>query len=443
MKVSLARRTVVPLAILAIVGIALTGCSSGSSGAGNVGTADGIVTITGPITDTDAALLEKSWASWSAANHIKIEYTGSKDFEEQVGGAAQQGNASDLAIFAQPGLIGDLATRGYLQKLPTSVESNVKSNFPAAWGKYTTFKGANYASPLLANINGWVFYSPTQLRSWGLSVPKTWSDLYLLTQNIQAKTGSPVWCDGFSANAASGAAGTDWIEDLVLRKDGPKVYDQWVSHKIPFSDPRIKLAFDEASEILQDKNYINAGIGGVKSVNTATTADVATAMLSGKCALAHEDSSFVGALAAADTTGGTKSNVSPNGDFWAFPLPPFSDTSIPITGGGDFVAAFSNDADTIKVQKYLSSTAWAESRVKLGGVISPDPQVPLDDAGSPLLQLSAATLQDQRTVFRFDASDLMPSVVGSGAFLTGMVNWVDGTPTPKVLASIDAAWPSN
>ena len=63
------------------------------------------------------------------------------------------------------------------------------------------------------------------------------------------------------------------------------------------------------------------------SVNTATTADVATAMLSGKCALAHEDSTFVGALAAADTTGGSKSNVSPNGDYWAFPLPPFSDTS--------------------------------------------------------------------------------------------------------------------
>jgi len=443
LKVTSVRRVGVPLAMLAILGAALTGCSSGSAGAGKVGTADGVVTITGPITDKDATLLEQSWSSWEKANNITIKYTGSKDFEEQIGGSAQQGNASDLAIFAQPGLIGDLASRGYLQKLPSTVEKNVKSNFPAAWGKYTTFSGSNYAAPLLANINGWVFYSPTQLRDWGLSVPKTWSDLYLLTQNIQSKVSGPVWCDGFSANAASGAGGTDWIEDLVLRQDGAKVYDQWVSHKIPFDDPRIKRAFNDAAEILQDKNYTNAGIGGVKSVNTATTTDVANAMLDGKCALTHQDSTFVGALANADTTGGSKSNVSPNGDFWAFPLPPFTDTSIPITGGGDFVAAFSNDADTIKVQKYLSSTAWAESRVKLGGVISPDPQVPLDDAGSPLLQLSAATLQDQRTVFRFDASDLMPSVVGSGAFLTGVVNWVNGQPTDKVLASIDAAWPSN
>jgi alpha-glucoside transport system substrate-binding protein len=163
-------------------------------------------------------------------------------------------------------------------------------------------------------------------------------------------------------------------------------------------------------------------------------------MESGKCAMTHQPSSFVGDLTTAD---GTQSTVEPNGDFWAFPLPPFSDTSIPITGGGDFVAAFSNDSDTVKVQQYLSSTAWAKKRVALGGVISPDPQVPAGLATSPLLQLSAQVLRDQRTVFRFDASDLMPSVVGSGSFWTGMVNWINGAKTPAVLSSIDAAWPSN
>ena len=432
------------MAALAVVGVALTGCSSGSGGpSGTVGKADGVVTIAGPITDTDATLLEQSWSGWEKANHITIKYTGSKDFEEQIGGAAQQGNPPDLAIFAQPGLVNDLASRGYLQKLPATVNTNVRKNFPAAWAGYTTSKGSNYAAPLLASINGWVFYSPKQFSEWGVSVPKTWSDLYLLTQAIQSKTGSAPWCEGFSANAASGATGTNWIEDLVLRQDGPGVYDQWVSHKIPFSDPRIKRAFDDAAEILQDKNYVNGGLGGINTVDTATTADVAGALLSGKCALTHQDSSFVGALAAADTTGGTESSVSPSGSFWAFPLPPFTDTSIPVTGGGDFVAAFSNDSDTVKVQKYLSSTAWAISRVKLGGAVSPDPQVPLSDAGSALLQLSAATLQDQRTVFRFDASDLMPSVVGAGSFLTGMVNWANGTSTTKVLSAIDASWPNN
>jgi alpha-glucoside transport system substrate-binding protein len=433
------RRGVATIAALAITGAALTGCAPGSS-AGTVGTADGVVTISGPITDHDAQLLERSWSGWEKANGITIKYTGSKDFEEQIGGAAQQGNAPDLAIFEQPGLVGDLASRGYLQKLPKTVKSTVTKNFPAAWAGYTTFAGAQYAAPLLASVNGWVFYSPKQFAAWGVSVPKTWSDLYLLTQKVEAKTDAAPWCDGFSADAASGSAGTDWIEDLVLRQDGPVVYDQWVSHQIPFTDPRIKRAFDDAAEVLLDKNYVNGGIGGVTSVDTATTADVAKAMESGSCAMTHQPSSFVGDLTAAD---GTASTVSPDGDFWAFPLPPFSPTSIPITGGGDFVAAFSNDADTVKVQQYLASDAWAKKRVALGGVISPDLAISPDAASSPLLQLSAETLRDKRTVFRFDASDLMPSVVGSGSFWTGMVDWINGSPTSTVLSEIDAAWPSN
>ena len=60
-----------------------------------------------------------------------------------------------------------------------------------------------------------------------------------------------------------------------------------------------------------------------------------------------------------------------------------------MTGGGEIVGAFSNDADTIKVQEYLSSADWANSRVKLGGVISankgldPANAIEPDPAGRP------------------------------------------------------------
>ena len=38
------------------------------------------------------------------------------------------------------------------------------------------------------------------------------------------------------------------ISDGSLRTAGPEVYDQWVSHEIPFSDPRIKEAVDRFGE---------------------------------------------------------------------------------------------------------------------------------------------------------------------------------------------------
>ncbi len=50
------------------------------------------------------------------------------------------------------------------------------------------------------------------------------------------------------------------------------------------------------------------------------------------------------------------------------------------------------------------------------------------------------TLQDQNTVVRFDASDLMPATVGSGSFWKGMVSWIDGKPTDQVLSDIQAGY---
>jgi alpha-glucoside transport system substrate-binding protein len=433
------RRAILPAATLTAVAVLLGGCSAPSAERAGP-TAPGVVSVGGPLIGTDATLLRKSWAGWEKANHIRITYVGSSNFEEQVGAEAQQGNAPDLAIFSQPSFIQDLATLGYLQPLPAAVDTNVKNNFPAAWAQYTTSGGANYAAPLLASVNGWVFYSPHEFSTLGLAIPSTWSQLLAITKTIQEKTGEVPWCDGFSDGAESGSAGVDWIDDLVLRFAGPSVYDQWIDHQIPFTDPRIEAAFDELGLILQNPSYVNGGIGGVSSIDQTTTAQVATALESGKCALTHQPSSFENDLTNAK---GDPANVSALGDFWAFPLPPPTLPQIPVTGGGEFVAAFSHSADTVKVQKYLSSIQWATDRVRLGGAISPDSAVPASAGTSPLLQDATQLLHNPAATFRFDASDLMPSVVGEGTFLTGMVDWANGKPVKKILATINSSWPGN
>ena len=75
--------------------------------------------------------------------------------------------------------------------------------------------------------------------------------------------------------------------------------------------------------------------------------------------------------------------------------------------------------------------AALQTKVRQGGDVS------LMSMGPPGY---AEILQDA-TVFRFDASDLMPGQVGTGAFWTGMVDWVNGAPLDEVLTSIDEAWP--
>jgi alpha-glucoside transport system substrate-binding protein len=259
-----------------------------------------------------------------------------------------------------------------------------------------------------------------------------------LTQQIRDDTGEPPWCVGFGSDAATGWPGTDWIEDLVLRQAGPDVYDQWVANEVPFTDPQIKAAFDEVGKILLNPDYINAGFGDANSINSTAFGDVANVLVDGTCALTHQASFLDGFIVEA---GGT---VGEDGDVWAFMLPPFESDAEGnvVAGGGEIVGAFNDDEATVKVQEYLSSPEWANSRVALGGVISANSGLDPANAQSPILQAAIEILQDPETTFRFDGSDLMPGAVGSGSFFEGMRDWVTGTSTDQVLEQIESGWPS-
>jgi alpha-glucoside transport system substrate-binding protein len=143
------------------------------------------------------------------------------------------------------------------------------------------------------------------------------------------------------------------------------------------------------------------------------------------------------------STSGGNLTIGPRSDIWAFMLPPSKAGPTPFTVSGDFVAAFSNDADTVKVQNYLASFDWARSRMTLGGAISPAKTLIPSWTPDLLLNTSVSLMQDPNATIRLSASDLMPSVVGEGMYLSGMVDWINGVPTTKVLATIDGAWPKN
>ncbi|MCJ1673716.1 ABC transporter substrate-binding protein [Rathayibacter sp. VKM Ac-2929] len=446
MRSSLHRRLTLPVAVLAAAGIALAGCSSSSDpndpnadgGASSGGAAgDGSVTVYGTINGDEATLLEQSWADWEKESGIDIKYTGDKGFEQQIGIKVQGGDVPDLAIFPQPGLLADTVASGKVKELPEGALANVKQNWSEDWQKYGQVDGTQYGAPLMASVKGYVWYSPAKFTEWGVSVPTTWDEMEALGKTIAEKSGGPSWCAGFASDAASGWPGTDWIEDAVLRESGPDAYDSWVAGDTPFTDPKIKAAFDSVGSILLDPTLVNAGYGDVSSINSTAFGDVAQNMANGTCALTHQASFFEGFLTGADAT------VAEDGDVWAFLTPPIkADDDQAVTGGGEFVAAFADDADTAKVQEYLASADWANSRVKLGGVISANTGLDPANASSDLLRSSISILQDPGTTFRFDASDLMPKAVGSDSFFKGIVDWIDGSSTDQVLDTIQAGYTS-
>src|SRR5699024_10112175 len=108
------------------------------------------------------------------------------------------------------------------------------------------------------------------------------------------------------------------------------------------------------------------------------------------------------------------------GDIFAFYLPADSADEQPLLVAGDYVAAFNDREATQAVQQYLASAEWANSRVSIGGVVSPNQGVDPANASSDVLRLTLELMQDENAVARFDASDLMPSQVGAGTFWSEM-----------------------
>jgi alpha-glucoside transport system substrate-binding protein len=288
---------------------------------------------------------------------------------------------------------------------------------------------------MLANVKGYVWYAPKTFKDKGWNVPKTWDEMLTLSKKIADDGTMKPWCAGFESGEATGWPGTDWVEDVVLRAQGPEVYDQWVSHQIPFNDPKIVEAMNKTGEILLNDKFVNGGFGDVRSILSTGFAQAGQPVLDGQCAMHHQAN-----FQAANWPEGTV--VAPDGDVWAFMTPP-TDASKgqAITGGGEMVGAYKDTPEAQAFQAYLASAEFANNRVKLGGVISANKGLDPASAQTELDKQSIALLQDPNTIFRFDGSDLMPGAVGSNSFWKGIVAWINGTPAQQVADSVESSWP--
>ena len=439
MGITRRRRLLAPIALMGAAGMLLAGCAEG--GGGDEASGDGgTVRISGGITGTEADALQKVFDEWGADSGVTVEYTGDKGFEGNIVTKVTGGDAPDIAIVPQPGLLRTLVETGDVLPAPEAVEENVDANWSPDWKQYGTFDDTFYAAPMLANIKGYVWYSPASFAEWGVEAPKTWDELITLTDTIRQATGTAPWCAGFESGDASGWPGTDWIEDLVLRQSGAEVYDQWVAGDVKFTDPEIADAFTAVGDILLNPEYVNAGFGDVASINDTAFGDVAAKVADGSCALTHQASFLTANFLTVTTADGATPEVGPDGDVYAFVLPGYEEGAATIEVGGEFVAAFSDSEATQQVLEFMSSPEFADARVSEGGAISANLNADPSNASSPFLTEAMELLQDPNTTVRFDASDLMPATVGSGSFWKGMIDWIDGKDQASVLSDIQAGY---
>jgi alpha-glucoside transport system substrate-binding protein len=389
---------------------------------------------TGIVTPEDKPQID-SYKQFESCTGVTVKYEGDKAFEAQVLVRAKAGNPPDLAYVPQPGLLAQLVGTGKAVPAPAETAANVDKWWTPSWKGYGTVDGKFYAAPLGANVKSFVWYSPQEFKAGNYTVPTTLDEL---TDKIAA-TGKKPWCAGISSGEATGWPVTDWVEDMMLRLSGPENYDKWVKHQIPFNDPTVSAAFDEAGYFLKNPKYVNGGYGDVKSIASTTFQDGGLPILQGACSL-HRQASFY----AANWPSGTK--VAPDGDVYAFYLPAKDTSTKPVLGAGEFVLAFNDRPEVKAFQTFLSSDTWANAKAKNspdGGWVSANKGLDINLLNNPIDKLSGQILQDPKAEFRFDGSDQMPGAVGSNAFWKQATNWIVGQDTKTTVDKIEAAWPKS
>ncbi len=454
-----ARRGLASVAILLSAGMTLAACGGDDGGGTNTagGTSPGEgkaecadLTQFGDLSGTEVNVYtsivapedqshKDSYKLFEECTGATVVYEGSKEFEAQLIVRVKSGNPPDIAYVPQPGLLATLVRdTGKVVEAPDSVAKNVDEFFGEDWKNYGSVDDSFYAAPLGANVKSFVWYSPSTFKKNGWEVPKTWDELIALSDKIAQSGKMKPWCAGIGSGDATGWPLTDWLEDLMLRTAGPDVYDQWVNHEIPFNDPQVVKALDEVGNILKNEKYVNGGFGDVKSIATTEFTDAGLPILKDECAM-HRQASFY----AANWPEGTK--VAEDGDVFAFYLPAMGDEfGQPVLGGGEFVAAFSDEPQVQAFQTYLASDTWANEKAKAtpgGGWVSANKGLDVNNLASPIDRLSAETLQNPEAVFRFDGSDQMPGAVGAGSFWKEMTSWITGQSTQDSLDNIESSWP--
>ncbi|MQB44136.1 ABC transporter substrate-binding protein [Rhizobium sp. ICMP 5592] len=396
------------------------------------------LTIFGPWRGEDEALFTSVLNYFIEATGANVKYSSSENYEQQIVIDTQAGSPPNVAILPQPGLLANLASKGYLAPLGDDLASWVKTNYGAgdSWVGYGTYKGkdgkdAFYAFPYKADLKSLVWYVPENFEEAGYKVPTTMEDLFKLSDQIVKDGGTP-WCIGLGSGGATGWPATDWVEDLMLRTVSPQDYDGWVDNSLKFNDPKVVNAIDEFGKFAKNAKYVNGGVAAVASTDFRDSPKGLFAVPP-KCYL-HKQASFIPSF----FPEGTK--LGQDADFFYFP--PYAahpELGKPVLGAGTLAAITKDSKAARAFIQFLQTPIAQEVWMAQSGFLTPYKGVNTATYANDTMKKEGELLTTA-TTFRFDGSDLMPGKIGAGAFWTGMVDFVGGKSAKDSADAIQKAW---
>jgi alpha-glucoside transport system substrate-binding protein len=387
----------------------------------------------------EATGIQRALDVFAAETGIEITHTGARDFSDQINAQAVGGNPPDIAMFPQPGKVKDFATQGYLLPLDPAVDAAVRPQWPAGTLETYSVDGVAYAVQAKTDLKSIVWYNTQVFADGGYAIPTTLTELFDLSNQMIADGQTP-WCIGIESGPATGWTFTDWMEDMMLRLEGPEAYDEWTSGVLKFSDPRVVAVGEAILNVWNTPGNTYAAGGSIAA--TAHSADNGPPLADGTCAMVRQASFFAAFLPEGTTVG-------PDGQVNTFYFPAADASSSPVLTAGNSAAAFRDAPEVWAVMEYLGSAQYAEERQKAqreikGGDASGflTANLGVDLSLWNALEAGFISILASADPARFDGSDLMPAAVGAGSFWTEGTSAVNGDKSvADAFAAIDATWP--
>ncbi|MEU5099967.1 ABC transporter substrate-binding protein [Streptomyces sp. NPDC020996] len=401
------RRTTLLTSCTALaLALGATACGGGgpvSAGGGDKALSGQTVTVAGVWSGNEQKNFQKVLDAFSEKTGANTQFVSTGDnVSTVVGSKIEGGNAPDVVMVPQVGVVQQFAKKGWLRPLSATTEKAVDAGYAPIWKKYGSVDGRLYGLYFKAAHKSTVWYSPDALAQAGVEPPTTFEGML--------KAGHTVSDSGLAAFSVAGQDGwtlTDWFENVYLSQAGPEKYDALAAHELKWTDPSVVEALGTLGKLFKDKQLV-AG-GQKEALNTDFPGSVEKVFGPEPDAGMVYEGDFVAGVAK-DQFGKA---IGEDADF--FPFPAVGGGKAPVVSGGDAAVVLKDgkNADAgMKLLEYLATPEAAAVWAKAGGFLSPNRKLDLAEYGDDVTRATAKSLVAAGDSVRFDMSDQAPAAFG-------------------------------
>lgn len=401
------RRTALLTGCTALVlALGSTACGGGgpvSAGGGDQAFSGQTVSVAGVWSGSEQKNFQKVLDAFTEKTGAKTQFVSTGDnVSTVVGSKIEGGNAPDVVMVPQVGVLQQFARKGWLKPLSPATRKSVDANYASVWKDYGSVDGTLYGLYFKAAHKSTVWYSPDALDQAGVQPPKSY--------DAMLKAGRTVSDSGLAAFSVAGQDGwtlTDWFENVYLSQAGPEKYDALAAHRLKWTDQSVIDALTTLGKLFKDKQLLAGGQQG--ALNTDFPGSVEKVFGPEPEAGMVYEGDFVAGVAK-DQFG---RKIGEDANF--FPFPPVGAGEAPVVSGGDAAVVLKDGKNTkagMALLEYLATPEAAAVWAKTGGFLSPNKGLDLASYGDDVTRTTAKSLIAAGDSVRFDMSDQAPAAFG-------------------------------